>query len=196
MTGRECSCYARALVAAHQGTDEARALAEDAVAILEASGNVLWEIEARSVLGFCELSVGDAVAALQVLAPLPSRLRAGGFGEPSHLQALPNLVEALVELGEAQQAPPLIQWLERQGRLLDSPLALSQAARSRGLVAAANGNVSAALGCLGAALQQHQRMSEPFELGRTLLALGSVQRRARAAARREAIARPGRWHFR
>src|SRR5712692_5534641 len=51
------------------------------------------------------------------------------------------------------------------------------AARSRALVAAAQGKLDRALECTERALREHELLPMPFELGRTLLVLGQVQRR-------------------
>ena len=53
------------------------------------------------------------------------------------------------------------------------------AARSRGLLAAALGDADAASATLEEALALCDRLGEPFERARTLLVLGSVQRRDR-----------------
>ena len=58
-------------------------------------------------------------------------------------------------------------------------MALAAAARDRGLLRAARGKQAAALEALQQALQEHDRMAQPFELGRTLLAKGTIERRAR-----------------
>jgi DNA-binding CsgD family transcriptional regulator/DNA polymerase III delta prime subunit len=182
--------YAQALVAAHQGrVEEGRAFAEEAIAITEASGDAGWEIEARTVLGFLELSLGDPEAAARQLRPLPARLMAMGYGEPGFNQSVPDLIEALVALGEAEEAHPLTAWLEERGRTLDAPLARARLARCRGLVAAARGDVEAGLAALDAALAEHRRAPVPFERARTLFALGAVRRRAKQkAGAREALA--------
>jgi DNA-binding CsgD family transcriptional regulator len=181
--------YVQGLVAAHQGrVGEARAFAEESAALAEAFDDKIWEIEARTVLGFLELSLGDPKAAACQLRPLPGRLTAMGYREPSHYQAIPNLVEALVELGEAEEARPLVALFEELARAVDAPLALAQAARCRGLVAGATGDLEGALAALEAALVDHRRAPVPFERGRTLLALGSTRRRAkRRRAAREAL---------
>ena len=61
---------------------------------------------------------------------------------------------------------------------------LAVAARCRGLVACAQGDVDRALGELGDALARHEEVTLPFQHARTLLALGRAQRQA--AQRRKA----------
>jgi DNA-binding CsgD family transcriptional regulator len=55
---------------------------------------------------------------------------------------------------------------------------MATAARCRGLVAAA-GHQGAALEHLGSAVELHGRLEQPFELARTELVLGTVQRRGK-----------------
>jgi DNA-binding CsgD family transcriptional regulator len=60
---------------------------------------------------------------------------------------------------------------------LDRAWALAIAARGRGLLAAARGDPHGALAHFQRALQEHQRVTRPFELARTLRAQGMVLRR-------------------
>lgn len=169
--------FARALPATLRGDASARALNEEAIAALTGAGITVWEIESRGMLGLLELSRGDAAAAVRELEPLPGRLRAMGYGEPTHLQAVPDLIEAYVELGQLDPARPLLDWYEQQATTLDHPLGLHQAARCRGLLTAAGGDFDGALAFFEAALASD--LPEPFERARTLLARGIVLRRAK-----------------
>ena len=114
---------------------------------------------------------------MRLLEPLPTRLWELGYGEPSHLQAIPNLVDAYIGLGRPDDARPLLEWYEEQSHALDHPLGLVQAARCQGLLAAASGDVDTAVAHFDAALDFG--FPEPFENGRTLLARGIVLRRAK-----------------
>ena len=58
-----------------------------------------------------------------------------------------------------------------------TPWTLAIGARGRGLLAAASGDLDAALDSLDRALLEHERLPMPFERGRTLLAKGQVHRR-------------------
>ena len=63
-------------------------------------------------------------------------------------------------------------------------------ARCRGLLLAANGDLPAAVVAIERAVEQHERVQRPFELARSLLALGVIRRRAKKkAAAREALER-------
>jgi DNA-binding CsgD family transcriptional regulator len=167
--------WIRAQLAAHEGHESAAALA--AAAVTAGGGLEIRELEMQGLLGFLELSRGHAAESVRLLEPLPRRLRELGYGEPSHLQAIPNLVEAYVDLGRPDDARPLLEWYERRSQSLDHPLGLAQAARCSGLLAAAEGDVDAAVARFDAALAL--QLPEPLEHGRTLLARGIVLRRAK-----------------
>ena len=69
--------------------------------------------------------------------------------------------------------------IEERGRTLDRAFAQATGARCRGLLLAATGDVAGALAALDRALEAHQRLPQPFELARTLMARGTVQRRGK-----------------
>jgi DNA-binding CsgD family transcriptional regulator len=170
------SLYGKALVDAYQGrTDDARATTQEGIAL--AGEDTIFRAQNLIVLGFLELSLGRAAEAARILRPLWDELAGMGYGEPSVYPVLPNAVEALVATGEFDEARRQLAQLEERGEALDNPWALSQAARCRGLLAAAEGDPEAALPHFEEALREHERMPGPFEKGRTLLALGQVQRR-------------------
>jgi DNA-binding CsgD family transcriptional regulator len=181
------SLYAKALVDAHVGReDDARAAIQEGIAL--ADRDRIFRMQNLIVLGFLELSLGRAAEAASILRPLWDELAGMGYGEPSVYPVLPNAVEALIDTGEFDEARRQLGQLEERGRALDSPWALSQAARCRGLLAAAEGEVDAALPHFEEALREHERMPGPFERARTLLALGQVQRRLkRKRVAREAL---------
>jgi DNA-binding CsgD family transcriptional regulator len=185
---RAIALYARALLDAHFGQVEAaRAGASESLIIAEAVSDSLFALQSRTVLGFLALSCGDAVEADRDLRALPGWLYANGWHEPTDY-AWANAIEAMIGVGDLEEAEA---WLERYEDLAErstSPWALATAARGRGLLCEAQGNIEAAREALERALAEHARMCSPFERGRTLLALGSVRRRAREKrAAREAL---------
>jgi DNA-binding CsgD family transcriptional regulator len=129
------------------------------------------------VLGFIALSEGDPRAAVSELGPLPPLLRRAGVGEPGAYRFAHDLAEAYVLTGELEAAETVVGELEEQGRRLDRAYALATGARCRGMVLAARGDVDGAVAAFEGALVEHERLPQPFELGRTLLALGQTQRR-------------------
>jgi len=170
--------FARALVDAHLGRVEAaRGAAEQGSTLAATMGDETFRVLNEHVLGFLELSLGDATRAYARLGPLVGAVHAIGVGEPTIFPVLPDAIEALIGLGEPDQAEPLIKELQAQGQALDRVWALAAAARCRGLLAAARGDPQSALAHFQRALQEHQRTTRPFEVARTLRAQGMVLRR-------------------
>jgi DNA-binding CsgD family transcriptional regulator len=148
---------------------------------LEASrvgGSLFGELLALSALGFLELSLANPRAAREHLMQAWKLHRSWGIGEPAMFPFVADYVEALIDLGE-DQASEVLDWLEERGRALDRPWALAVAARYRGLMAAADGDFKTAFASLDQALKEHERLPMPFELGRTMLVLGAIRRRAK-----------------
>jgi DNA-binding CsgD family transcriptional regulator len=104
-------------------------------------------------------------------------VESGAGYDPSVCRILPDAIEAFVAVGRLQDATELVERLEEHGRRLDRRWALAAGARCRGLLAAASGDLARAQTGLEEALRQHERLPQPFERARTLLALGIVQRR-------------------
>jgi tetratricopeptide (TPR) repeat protein len=138
--------YVRALVDAHLGRVEAaRGAAEQGSALAAAMGDETFRVLNEHVLGFLELSLGDPARAHARLGPLVGVLHAMSVGEPTTFPLLPDEIEALIGLGELDQAVPLIEELQAQGRALNRTWALATATRGRGLLAAARGDPHLAL---------------------------------------------------
>jgi DNA-binding CsgD family transcriptional regulator len=186
--------YAKALVEAHRGlVDSARAAAEQALAHAKVSGNATVTLMSLSALGFLELSLGEPAAAHAHLGPITVGLSAVGLGEPGVLRFVPDEIEALIELGELEQASVLVDALEERGRA------------GQGLGPCHRGTLTRpAAGRRGQSCRSprrpgtsagRQRLPQPFERGRTLLALGTVQRRSgQKRAARETLER-AHWIF-
>jgi DNA-binding CsgD family transcriptional regulator/exonuclease VII small subunit len=113
------------------------------------------------------------------LEPVLAFLDELGSPEPGIIPCLPDAIEALVSLRRLEEAEALLERLERQGRALDRPWAIATAARGRGLLIAARGDLPRARSALEQALVEHRRVPQPFELARTLLVKGKVERRAK-----------------
>jgi DNA-binding CsgD family transcriptional regulator len=179
--GLQCEAlYIRAEVAAVLGqTEVARQAAEEGLATAERLGLRLSALRNRSVLGFLELSLGNLAAAHRQLGPAAAAVWAIGLGEPGYLPFLPDEIEALIGLGELDQAESLLAPFEQQARALDRAWALAAGARCRAMLHAAHNDLPQALEGLDRALAAHRRTAQPFEVGRTLLVAGTVRRRAR-----------------
>jgi DNA-binding NarL/FixJ family response regulator len=90
-----------------------------------------------------------------------------------------DLLDADLVAGKLQQAEALSDELMRRGTELGRPSASVIGGRGKGLVLAARDELEQALDTLGAAATLAERWPVPLERGRTLLALGAIQRRAR-----------------
>jgi DNA-binding CsgD family transcriptional regulator len=175
--------YAAALVDAYLGNvEQARAAATRGVALaLEVEGEDGgggWVMQNRGVLGFLELSLGNPTAAAGYLRPGARFLHRADYrdpcGDPMH-----NAIEALILVGELEEAAEWLAGLEDWSHAVDAPAVAATAARCRGLLRAAQGDHDGALEALTQALAAFQRLPVPFERGRTLLALGTLQRRTK-----------------
>jgi DNA-binding CsgD family transcriptional regulator len=177
---------ARAVVEAHLGdVNAARAAAGECLALADQTSAV-GGCAARGALGVLELSLGNAGQASLHLGPLLAGALPGGIGEPDEVRFGPYSVEALISLGRVEDATNGIVHLQGLPRAPESPSLGAALERCRGLLAIGQGDAAAALSRLEHALNIHDRIPIPFERARTLLALGTAQRRAkqRAAARR------------
>jgi DNA-binding CsgD family transcriptional regulator len=142
-------------------------------------GHPRCELPPGAVLGFLELSLGNPTAAMERLEPVLAFLDTLGSPEPGVIPCLPDAIEALVALGRLEEAEALLDRLGQQGRTSDRPWAIATAGRCRGLLTAARGDLPTARVALAQALVEHRRVPQPFELARTLLVKGEVERRAK-----------------
>ena len=146
-----------------------------------------------SLAGFVELSVGDLEATwrrLERAVPLQSELgRSWCCGSAiNYSNIIPNAIEALVALDRPETAERLLEILEAQIDYSTLPSWVATSARSRALVAAARGDLKAAEDALADALEALEHLPDPFERGRTMLVLGTVERRRkRKREAREAL---------
>ena len=172
--------YVRALIDAHLGRiDAARAEATEGL-LAATTARVAWHsMLVSGALGFVELTAGNleqAEVSLSRAVDIADRI---GLTEPSVWRFHANHIEAVIGLGHLDRAEPLLGRLEGQGRATGRAWTLATAARCRGLLLAARGDPDGAVQALEEALKHHQDLAMPFELGRTLLVMGQVQRRAK-----------------
>jgi DNA-binding NarL/FixJ family response regulator len=162
-----------ALLAAHRGRDDqARQLAEQALA--EATARDLPDVAAwaRHALGLLDLVAGrstQALGHLETMMRLPTAFTGIVMG------AVPDLVEAAARAGEpARAAEPLARFHER-ATATDAPELRALAARCRALLAGGD----TAMGEFEAALELHAQANQPLDQARTQLLAGEHLRRAR-----------------
>jgi DNA-binding CsgD family transcriptional regulator len=168
--------WAGALVNAYRGNVEAaRSAAAEILERADRVGVFLPRFEAMTLLGFVALSCGDARGAHRELGAVVDQLREMGVRDWGLFTLAYCELDALVELGEFDQATALAEEIQTTGR----PLELATAARGRGLVHAAHSDWAGAQAELADSLAHLDRLGWPFERARTLLALGMVHRRAK-----------------
>jgi DNA-binding CsgD family transcriptional regulator len=178
--------YGRAAILGRLGdVDEARALAAEAASVAETFGDATFPIWIESLLGFLEQSLGNLTAAAEHLRPLPEKLLEQGWNEPG--DPWPETIEVLVALGELETAADLLRSFDSLARRLGAEHAFALAARCRGLLEAATGDVDGALRSYERALGHHARSEHLFEFGRTLLVAGACRRRARQKTKARAV---------
>ena len=170
----------RAVVGAYTGREsETREAALGAIELAQRCGSPRLADWSSISLGFLELSLGNYAEALTALEPLIARFDQVPGTEIVTSGYVPDAVAALVSLGRLDEAEPLIDAIEANGRWLDRPWMLAVGARARSRLLAARGDVTGAVGMAEVALAHHDRLPMPFERARTLLLLGQLQRRQR-----------------
>jgi DNA-binding CsgD family transcriptional regulator len=188
---RRQALYNLSLVQAHMGlTDEARAMAQELLRDGEAEGDD-WDVSnALAVLGFVDLSLGQAApAAAQLWRSIELRESLGTV-EPLRSQA--DCVEALLQLGQLERAAEVDARLGEQALITKREPLLAVAARSRALLAAARGDLDRAGKALDEAQAHHDRVTVRFDLARTLLVAGQLsRRRGERKVARETLERAG-----
>jgi DNA-binding CsgD family transcriptional regulator len=177
--------FPAAFIAAHRGRiDEARTRSTAALARSETEALRIGQSGHSWVLGFIELSLGNADAALPHLRRSYD-LRHTFMLEPAQRLELGDLLEALISLSRLDEAQEILAFWQPRAEGVNRAWALAILARCSGLLLAARGDTDGALASFDCALADHARDIDPFQRARTLLALGRTQRRAkkRGAAR-------------
>ncbi|WP_020136371.1 helix-turn-helix transcriptional regulator [Streptomyces sp. 351MFTsu5.1] len=175
--------YAAALAATAGGTaEEARHLAGQAVRASEADGDRLFLLRALAVLGQAELLGGDprgAAAAVEALQRVRELGTAMSAADPPLLHWYADLAEALVVLGETDEAGAVVREARARVSAATPGSVLAALERAEGLREAGLGRAREGAARLRAAVERLRRLPLPVELVRTLIALGAVERRSR-----------------
>ena len=188
-SARALTLWIGAVLAGHRGQlDAARAAAEEGLAA--AADHLLFRARNLWVIGLVALSAAQLDEALARLEEAAAVFDDAGAMEPGMRLFAPDLLDAYLAAGKLAEPEAMADRLLRQGQELGRPRATIIGGRGKGLVLAARGELEPALDTLTAAATAAERWPVPLEQGRTLIALGTVQRRARR--RREARATLGR----
>jgi DNA-binding NarL/FixJ family response regulator len=193
----------RGLLAAGRGLrDDAWRWATEAHARARATG-VRWdELEGLRALGIADLLAHDVERARQRLGAVWEHTQEEGVRDPGAFPVAPELVEALAELGELDEARAVTARLDELATQQDHPWAQVTARRCASLAALALVHDDSAATELAQAADDYSRLGLRFDAARSLLALGRSQRRLkkwgaarialdRAAASFDEIGSPG-----
>jgi DNA-binding CsgD family transcriptional regulator len=178
----------RALLAACRDLpDEAARWIDDAIGRAEAI-DFQWDwLEGLRARGITALLAGEPGRAADSLGTVWEHITREGVEEPGVFPVAPDLVEALIELGEDQRALAVTSRLRMLATRQEHPWGLITAARCGALIRLVTPpyDVTAAAE-LAATADSYGRLGLRFDRGRTLLALGRAERKLRkwAAARR------------
>ncbi|MGZ8438184.1 MAG: helix-turn-helix transcriptional regulator, partial [Candidatus Limnocylindrales bacterium] len=139
----------------------------------------------QAVLGFIALSRGDAVEAANALGSLWDQLHAAGQREALGHRFVGDLLEAAVAAGDLVRARVVVDALQASAQHVPRPWVLTNLARGRALLHAADGDLDAAMTAVAEALREAAPLPMPFERARTELIAGRIARRRKS--KREAI---------
>jgi DNA-binding CsgD family transcriptional regulator len=152
----------------------------DGTEALTISQRIAWPYgtaQASWALALLAMSEASFEMAAAILEPVVSTVEAVGIYEWPIAMVVPDAIEAFVASGKVERAARLTDMLGKWGRKFDRPWALATSSRCRALLEAAAGDLERASADAEQALVEHERLPMPFELGRTLLVLGRLQRR-------------------
>ncbi len=171
----------RALVAAGRGEiDSVGHWSARAITRADADGDGWDRLEALRARGSAALLEQDPAAAAADLRAVHEHTEREGVREPGVFPVWPELVEALVELGELAEATAVTDILQQRAEEQDHPWALVTARRCRALVRLATGRFEDADGAaLTSAAGELAKMGLAFDASRCRLSLGRAQRRAK-----------------
>jgi DNA-binding CsgD family transcriptional regulator len=123
---------------------------------------------------------GDPAGAAASLREADEIARTIDVTSPNAFRHGADLVEALVQVGDLAEGDAAAERLKSVAARGGHRWAMAAAARASAATAAARGDLEAALAEARASVAQARSLDMPFELGRTLLTLGTVLRRRRA----------------
>lgn len=179
----------KALIAAYRGdADVAEHAAADVAADSEAC-SLRWNwLEALRASGIAALAAHRS--ADTALREVWEHTQREGVLDPGAFPAGPDLVEALVALGEMDEARAVSERLAELSREQDHPWGLASVKRCRGLLGLASAYDEAAAALLREAADDYRALGLRFDEARSLLVLGRTLRRHRKwAAARETLER-------
>ncbi len=170
----------RALLAVGRGIPgEAERWASEAINLAERTGNRWDLLEALRARGVAALLSREAARAAASLRTVWERTEREGVRDPGTYPVAPDLVEALVESGELDEARAVAERLAELAGEQDHPWGLAGGRRCAALVRLAEDYDERAAEELRLSAAAYGALGLPYERARALLALGRAQRRAK-----------------
>ena len=177
---RQMVLYPEALAAARAGDSEhARALAQECLDLTDHTGDGRHQMRALTALGFIDISEGDFESAVTRLDRVDMLQHDLGYSHPGVIRSAADHIEALIGIGDLTAAQRRLSLLADQAKSSGSGWATTTELRCRGMLAAKRGDLESAVIALNASVTASERLPDPLERSRTLLALGGVLRRQR-----------------
>lgn len=168
-----------AVIAVHRGQlDLARAHSERGLELAQEQFRGR-PVQLMAVLGLVARWSGDRFGASEWFEKAGDAASELGWGEPSLRWWTADHAELLLEEGRIEDAVRLLDVWSADAVRVGRDWVLADLTRCRGLVAAAEGEVSDAASLLARAVEQHHDVGDSFGAARALLYLGTVHRRAR-----------------
>ena len=166
--------------------DEAREACARSIRLAELSTGFVRG--ARLTLGYLESALGNYEDAWPYLDPANPLTGTMTPGRP--VLHVPEAVEVLVALGRTDEARELLEPFSERAEALGRVWAIALTAHCRSLILAAEDDLAGAEQEALRAVELTEANGWPLQLGRALLALGSIQRRqGRKAAARATLER-------
>jgi DNA-binding CsgD family transcriptional regulator len=140
-----------------------------------------WDwLEALRARGIAALLAHDPTKAVDSLRLVWEHTLREGVDEPGVFPVAPELVEALTEIGEPEEAQAVITRLGRLAEQQEHPWGVVTTARCAALVQLGLGDgYEDAAAALAQAAEEYGRLGLLFDRARSLLGLGRAQRRLR-----------------
>lgn len=171
----------RALLAAGRGdAGEATRWASEALEKAKAAGSRWDELEALRARGTAALLARAPEKAVDDLMAVWEHCEREGVHDPGAFPVAPELVEALVDVGELHAARTVTKRMDDLAKQLEHPWARVTSRRCRALVAVGKDpQDDAATALLQEAAEEYGALGLHFEAARCLLTLGKARRRAK-----------------
>ncbi len=193
----------RALLAVGRG-DAADAIrwADEAIARARQTGSNWDRLESTRALGMARLLAREPEAAAEALRWVWAHTEAEGVRDPGAFPAAPELVEALVDLGDLEEAAAVAARVGELADLQGHPWGRATTRRCFAMIGLARAYGDDEVSEVEGVVREYTRLGLRFEAARSLLALGRAQRRhrkwgaardtlERAAAAFEELGSPG-----